>query len=285
MNLQKIKLLAAMLTAVTIIGFVSSCKKDNDEEIIDSDPTSFTEENSEAEFFSNDALNMSDAAANGEQKFRGGNDDMSVLSGCATVNKDSANKTITIDFGTSYCLCKDGRYRKGIINIVYTGGKYADSASSRTVSFTDYYVARDTTKWKKISGSKTVTNNGRNTAGNWNWTIQGNNIRIDKHNGNWHTWSFTRNREQIAGSGTKTVLDDTYMITGGGSGQNSKGENYSSSIKTALKRVMTCPWFESGVVEVTPGNKPTRTIDYGTTGCDATATITVKGKTYTVTLP
>jgi hypothetical protein len=42
--------------------------------------------------------------------------------------------------------------------------------------------------------------------------------------------------------------------------------------------------FVSGIFNHTPENKPTRTIDFGDGACDDIATVTVNGKTYTVTL-
>jgi hypothetical protein len=53
-------------------------------------------------------------------------------SGCATVS--SIPGTITINFGSSDCLCKDGRTRRGEIIVTYTG-KYAASGSVHTITF------------------------------------------------------------------------------------------------------------------------------------------------------
>jgi hypothetical protein len=37
-------------------------------------------------------------------------------------------------------------------------------------------------------------------------------------------------------------------------------------------------------VEITPQNKPTRTINYGNGSCDGTFSVTVNGNTFSVTL-
>src|SRR4051812_5934896 len=128
------KSLAAIVVACLL--FTAACKKDKNESPLDTDPEAqlSAEENSQAEFFSNDIINISDQAANGTASFRGGNGNeiYESLSGCATVTRDTANHTLTIDFGNGFCLCKDKRYRKGVINISYTAGKhYFDSAASR----------------------------------------------------------------------------------------------------------------------------------------------------------
>ena len=47
---------------------------------------------------------------------------------------------------------------------------------------------------------------------------------------------------------------------------------------------MSCRWFESGTLDVTPEGKATRTLDYGTTGCDANATVTILGYTFPIVL-
>jgi len=81
------------------------------------------------------------------------------------------------------------------------------------------------------------------------------------------------------------VLDDTYSITGSASGTRANGESYTITITQALVRKMSCYWFESGKVEITPAGKLTRTLDYGSTGCDANATVTIAGVSFNIVLP
>src|SRR5438105_2308185 len=77
------------------------------------------------------------------------------------------------------------------------------------------------------------------------------------------TWVSTRQREWVEGYSTPlNVLDDTYSITGSASGTRANGESYTITITQALVRKMSCYWFESGKVEITPAGKLTRTLDY-----------------------
>ena len=56
--------------------------------------------------------------------------------GCATVTRDtlSTPRRITIDYGPVNCLCRDGRYRRGIVFVDYTGQRGV-AGSTATLSF------------------------------------------------------------------------------------------------------------------------------------------------------
>jgi hypothetical protein len=47
---------------------------------------------------------------------------------------------------------------------------------------------------------------------------------------------------------------------------------------------MSCYWFESGKVDVMPTGRLTRSLDYGSSGCDNKATVTIGGNTYNIAL-
>lgn len=265
-------LLPLMLLAVL---FMLACRK----KTIDKD-TQAAEDNSESEMVCNDASNMSDAAALGVDHFRVANVD-ALLSACATVTRDTVSvpHVITIDFGTSNCTCQDGRTRRGSIHIAYTGG-YFQTGTTRTITFTDYYVND-----KHVEGTHTVTNNGLNSAGNYTWTVQAADMRITRPTGEYHTWNSTRTREMIAGASTPILRnDDIYLITGTASGVNINGVSYTANIVQPLRRAVSCQWIESGTIEITPANLATRTLDFGNTGCDNQATVTVNSNTYSITL-
>ena len=44
-----------------------------------------------------------------------------LISTCAQRTYVSDTRTLTIDFGSTNCLCPDGRYRRGKIVVVFTG--------------------------------------------------------------------------------------------------------------------------------------------------------------------
>ncbi len=282
MELKKLISRGLLIAAVSSLVIAGCRKKDEDKD------TQAASDNEQAEFMSNDVVNMSDAAANGVNSFKNNPSGTFAALSCATVTRDtivsSDPDTTTIDFGSSACQCMDGRYRQGKIIVIHHG-KFTIPQSFRSVSFSNYFVGKDPAQMHQIEGVHTVTFNGKNTAGNFNWTIDAQNMKITRPDGKYHTWTSTRNREWIQGSNTPfNWTDDVFLITGSASGTNVNGNSYSANITTALRRELGCHWFVSGTVEITPQNKPTRTVDYGNGTCDNQATVTIGNNTYTITL-
>ena len=265
------------------------CKKEKTatNETLDTD-TSVVADNSLAEGTFNDIQNISDQAANGELKFysqtyNGSFSEVQSFekNSCATIKHDSLSipKTLVIDFGTKNCLCQDGKNRRGQINISYSG-KYRDIGSVHSISFTNYFVNDN-----EIKGTKTVTNNGKNTNGHTAFSIVVDGQMIKANNGGTVTWKSSRTREWLVGEDTKKDwTDDEYSITGGSSGTSANGSVYNSTIKTALHRALKCNWFDTGVIEINQIGKVLKTIDFGSGSCDADATVTINGKSYPITM-
>jgi hypothetical protein len=203
--------------------------------------------------------------------------DQFVINSCATITNDSLNGILTIDFGTA-CVGRDGRTRSGIIQINYSGGRYFDVGSTRTVSFINYYI-----DGLHVEGSRNIINNGFNSAGNMNWTITATNMMVTRPDGSWHSRSGQRNREMIAGYGDSLWVNDVYLINGTGSGTNNQG-NGSTSILTNLVRDNSCHWIIRGTIELTPTSRPSRLIDFGNGTCDNLGTVTMNGNTRTIRL-
>ena len=55
------------------------------------------------------------------------------------------------------------------------------------------------------------------------------------------------------------LLDDVYLISGGGSGVNRNGIPFSMLITTPLRVEIGCPHIVSGVMQITPGSLAVRT--------------------------
>ena len=279
------KVLYASFIAIAAMGFTFvGCKKDSTATASGSDETVAASDHEQAEHVSNDANNLADASANttsgGSFRSSGTSELEGGFSPCVKVTKkDSAGlHYVIIDFGSTNCTCRDGRNRRGQILVSHNKG-YFDSTAVKTISFNNYYVNDN-----KIEGTKTVTNNGRNSAGHYSWTIS-DDIRITRTDGKFHTWKSTRNREQINDGGTKfIVFDDTYSITGGSTGTSINGSVYSATITKALIRHMSCQWIDEGTIDFAVTGKPTRTLDYGNGNCDSEASVSVNGKVYTITL-
>ncbi|HTL07213.1 MAG TPA: hypothetical protein VL307_03110 [Chitinophagaceae bacterium] len=281
MYAKKISLFVAVSVLASSLLF-TSCKKDSAK---DSDVES-AESSALAEASFNDVTTIADQAALGgsvNMRLSGdaNREDGSLGSSCATVSIDTVSvpHVIVIDFGSSNCVCNDGRTRRGKINLSYTG-RYKDAGTVITISFTNYFVNDN-----QLTGTKKITNQGANAAGNLVYKIEVNGQVIKANNGGTISWVSTRQREWTAGANTPLILsDDAYSITGSATGTVASGKSYSIVIKSPLVRKMSCHFFESGVVEVTPEGKPTRTLDYGNTGCDANATVSILGYTFPIIL-
>jgi len=279
------QLLKYFMVAATIGLFFTACRKEKDEKpvVVDSD-TGGAAENALAEGAFNDAGNISDQAAAGNLTSylpaNTGTEERGLLSACATVTRDTVSnpRTITVYFGPTNCLCGDGRYRRGTVNISYSG-HYRDSLSTHTITFTDYYVNDN-----QVLGSKTVTNNGHNNSGNLTFTITVSGTIIRANSGGTVTWNSNRVREWIEGENTLIWSDDVYLITGTASGTHANGNTYTATITTPLKIKLDCHYIVSGGMDLIPSGKPTRSIDWGNGTCDDQATVTINGTIYYITL-
>lgn len=273
----------AQLMTLCLIACVSfvSCKKD-DKEDIDNDYTT-ARDNNLADAYFNDVSNISDEASTGSvTSYKLGNNLGSLMSTCATVSLDTnvSPKILTIDFGPTDCLCNDGNYRRGKIIVSFTGA-YADPGHTHTISFDQYFV-----NLNQITGTKTVVNNGLNSAGHPSFavTVNGSVILDASYGGGTITQTSTRTREWIEGFNTTLWSDDVYLISGTASGTSSKGQAYSMSTTTALRKEIGFKHFVSGILVYSRSGKSDITIDYGSGARDNIATVTIKGYSFNIIL-
>jgi hypothetical protein len=278
--MKQTKLILKNLVLVCAASLVFVACKKNASNDFDTDVRP-AEDNSIAEATYNDVHQIADEAVNNGSlaNFREGNNG-AITSGCATVTLDTVStpRRVVIDFGTSNCLCSDGKNRRGKIIVTYTG-RYKNAGTVITHSFDNYFVNDN-----QVLGTKTVTNNGTNAAGNMNWTISVNGQVILANGGGTITWVSNRNREMIAGAATPTWGDDIYLITGTGNVTSSNGRSCTFTITTPLRKELACRFMVSGVVDITPANRPTRTLNFGSGACDNQASVTILGTTYPITL-
>lgn len=271
------KKVTTRLVAVFAVAFLFTACKRNKNNSDDSDNT-FAKDNATSELIYNEVLNIADDASTTPN---GGNlSNYKMRSACATVTHDtlSTPKTITIDFGSTNCLCGDGKYRKGKILVSYTGA-YKDSGHVHTITFDQYYVNNN-----HVLGSKTVTNMGHNASNQMYFTVAVNGLIIKANTNDSIIWNANRVRTFLAGESTQTKTDDVYSITGSGSGQRANGTQYTMTITQPLVRALSCQWIQEGEVEIQPVGGYLRTLNYGAGTCDDQATITVNGTTYNITL-
>ena len=257
-----------LFTALALL-MLTACRKEK-EETPDLDYTSASD-NARAEDAFSDMLAQVDQAvvANGLRD---------LCDPTVTFDTTASPRTITLDFGAVNCTTITGRLRRGKVQVSYTG-RYRDVGTVITITPEDYYLNN-----MRVQGTKTVTNMGPNNDGHlyFNVVVNGTLTAAD---GSWtSTHQAQRTRTWVEGEGTPEILDDAYLITGGGSGVNRNGVAYTVAITNALRIALNCGWISQGTVVITPANRPARTIDYGNGTCDGTFTVEVLGHTFTVTI-
>ena len=275
----------SILLVATVSFVLSGCKKKEKED----NDTSSASDNAFAEASYNDMSTIGDQASTGSMtSYRFGGDG-SLLSACAVISFGNAvtsdNDTMNVDFGSTNCLCSDGRYRRGMIRVIYTGGLlYRDSGMTLNFYPINYFVNDN-----QIQGTKTVINRGH-IAGQLTWDISVTGTIILASNGGTITWNSTRQRKLLAGETTYNGPINWAIakvgVTGNASGVSANGESYQANIITQLVRDFSCSLnrkhFVQGTLDFIPGSKPTRHIDFGTGVCDDIATVMINNNTYTV---
>lgn len=291
--MQRKKILNYLMVVATVSVLFTACrKKEDDRTAVDSD-TSGAADNALAQGTFNDVSNISDqGAAGGLSSYlptNNGSEERGILSNCTNViitptNNGTAH-TFTINFGTTDCLCGDGRYRRGAVMVSFSGQgtpwqAYNDSsaANKHTIEFYQYYVNNN-----HVEGIHTITNNGH-INGHLNYTIEVAGGKITKPNGGGVvSWQSSRTREWIEGESTSAWTDDVYLISGSASGTHASGNAFSETASN-LRIAIGCPYIESGVLQLTPSGKPMRTVDFGNGACDANATVTINGHVFNIIL-
>ncbi len=273
--MKKITLAFTVMMAALLM--FSSCKKNNP---VDND-FSAVKDDAFAESTFDNVTNLADEAyalsTNGHFK----SSDNIFLGDCATVTLDTTTfpYEMTIDFGDTNCLGTDGRYRRGKIIVTFTG-RYWRPGTIITTTFDEYYVNDN-----QVEGTKVVTNNGFNDAGNMNWDIAVNGMITLANGEGTITWNSQRSREWIEGINTPfNRWDNIYLITGDAHGERANGLHWTRQITNPLRIELACRFIVSGTVKVIPEGKPVRILDFGDGNCDNEATVTVNGNTYTIYL-
>ncbi len=185
-------------------------------------------------------------------------------------------KTVTINFGTG-CIGKDGKLRKGKIITVYTG-PMRTPGSKATTTFDGYKVDS-----VAVASTHQVENNS--VSNNKIFTTRVLDGKLTWDSGRWIKWSSTRTVTQLEGNGTPNLpFDDLFSITGGGRGEDSRGNSWAHEVIEPLIKKFTCRWISKGVVRIRYNNT-VALLNYGNGDCDNKATITVNGVTREITLP
>lgn len=276
---MKSKSILAILVALAIIATISSCKKSSDE------PAGTTERQAKLEAFAEEAFD--EVAEISDQAYyaappglKGGDNDPSRLGPCATITLDTTvmPRVLTIDFGTENCLCNDGKYRRGMI-IVTFNGRWRRPGTVITHTFQNYYVNDN-----HVQGTKVMSNLGF-VDGKMTFKHENSGSVTFAQNGETLSWQSEKTHTWIEGFGTPRWRDDVFLITGYSNASHSNGRSVQRLIINPLRRELSCRYFVSGTVRTIPQDGPERLLDFGDGSCDNQATLTVNGRTRTITLP
>ena len=301
------KKVSLAILAIALVGTaaVSSCKKKTTTTtptpVVDSDQSG-SSANSTAESISSDVISMGseacDISSNGSlSNYR--LDNTSNLS-CATVIRDTLNKTVTVTFNGGTCL--DGKIRTGSLIYNYSNSsngakRYRHPGFNLSVTSNNYLVDGNgvTINNKTISNTTPVGFNPLTT--NETWSISAS-ITINLVSGGSINWSCDRVKTLLNTSTTYSNAATPIIwsmarigFTGSASGTRSSGETFTSSISSQLVRDFgTCSIsgkhpFIQGILVYTPSGKSARTIDYGNGTCDLNATVTINNVSYPFILP
>lgn len=188
----------------------------------------------------------------------------------------STPRSITIDFGSDECEGNDGRVRKGILYITYTG-RYREVGSVITIVPQNYTV-----DGYLLEGVKVIENLGLNNQEQLHYSIMVDGS-ITAPNNAWDiSWTANRIRTWVEGQSTPTIWDDAYLISGSGSGINRNEVEYTTNITVPLRAEVGCRWIVSGALTISPDGYAERFIDFGNGECNNGIFVTVNGDTYTL---
>lgn len=191
--------------------------------------------------------------------------------------------TAVIDFGTG-CQGADGKFRSGQINVVFQR-RWRDQGLVCTATTSNYTV-----NGYRLSGTKTITNDGRNAQQQLMFHVEVSNAVITAPDGRTITYTADTHYTWEAGETTVGILDDVYTIYGTANGVGRDGRAYTMSVAqtSPLRWVASCNDLHvvSGILSVTPTGFAARTIDFGSGACDKVVTLTVGSwGPYTINLP
>ncbi len=270
-QVRNIKVIGTTVLAfVLLVSLFSSCVRERDFD------TTSAEENMWALFAYNDAIDI----ANEGQSLASGDNLYSYDPTSTFTSITRSSNSATIAFDTVNQLCNDGRYRRGTINLSYTGN-YKDSGETRTITFDDYYINDD-----KIQGTITITGMGRNTDGHMVYAVVTEGEIAVKDTMGTYVFDATLDRTQTAGASTIVWGDDAYELTGRSQGNDIYNNNIAMRIITPITKLpsVICNHLQSGTIEVQPQGHTFRSINLGEGNCDAEAVVTIDTKQHAIML-
>jgi hypothetical protein len=219
--------------------------------------------------------------------------DLDSIPACVTITIARPNapdlfpEKITIDFGSG-CLGKDGHIRSGKIITTYTG-RLTVAGKEATTTFEKFKL--DSISVQGTHKIKNTTVQGGNQR---QFTIDIEDAKLVKPNGNYAYWTSHRVITQVEGNLTPDLaLDDVFTITGSAHGKMKQGNDlyaWNSEITEPLRKRFACHWISKGILKVwretlSGNSKWVSILNYGQGICDAKAELTINGITKEIQLP
>ena len=270
-----------ILLIITTLAFLSlmSCSK---EDAFDQTAVDLADNDAVSEAVIEDIFSSVDDAEVKLEDFLKGEGKSEGESTCPSVTFDRPAdlewpKTVTIDYGTG-CTGFFENTRAGKIIIVITGPRL-ESGSVKTITLQNYFF-----NGMKVEGTKTITNLGFNNSQHMEFSLILAGGKVTLTDGRTIERSFERKREWIAGTDTKTIWDDEFLVTGTTSGVNRKGVAYTNTIMTAIHLKRACRFPVSGVMKMEIAGREPVELNYGEGECDAVAVVSMTGKSKEITL-
>lgn len=278
--MKAIKVFSIILAAGFTFSLVfTSCKKKDDNNQTQTQSYRSLQDNSTAQ-------NIFGGVFNQIQKTHvsAGKSVDTVINGCPVITITPGGytfpKTVTLDYGTSYCLCSDGAYRKGKIISTITAPYHDSLCYIHSVIQPDFYVKISNVEYK-VNGVHKMTNMGHNQAGHPFYNVVVDSASVVAPEGTIN-WGSELVYEYYAGYDSwLNPFDDVYYITGHTDGTDLNGAAFTVSITSALVIKVGCWWIVQGSLDLVNPGYPTITVDYGTGTCDGIITITYSGTTVT----
>lgn len=263
------KLLLTLATVFALTLVFTACNKNNDDtDVALTKDVTTTEDLATAQ----DLFQSTEDEIDYELEERGPTGPNGPVCPTVTVSPTDGSfpRTVTIDYGTDGCEGPDGRVRRGQIVVTQTDSM-RNAGAVRVATLVDFYVDD-----AHLQGTKTWANQGFDAEGNVTLTRTVEGASITFPDGDVITWQANHTITQIAGGATPQRFDDVVQITGNSSGVNRNGVAFSNIISDAdpLIKRKSCPWVESGTMEMTVGDR-TRSINYGDGVCDRFAFLTL----------
>jgi len=206
------------------------------------------------------------------------------LDNCATVSfvktptvaanvVTGATIKFTIDFGTTGCVGKDGKARRGTIVNTFTWVK--EGGWSRQ-SILDMYVS-DVHYIGYLNSTYGVTGTNKHA-----YLTEAAALAVTEKDGTKKTWNSNRQRELMEGNGGIAAVK-IWKITGSSGFTNAAGEKSTYTITNPLYSTSNCKGFVAGTVVTVSAANVTTTIEYGTFTNYADAVKCKDG--FTITVP